>query len=61
MSGLSLVQTSPTKCGASKYDREASITKMPWTTRGCCAMGGGRYIGLSRHLVSPGPMKCSPF
>jgi hypothetical protein len=41
MSGLSLVQRRPTKCGASEYDREPSIMKMPWPTRGCCAMGGG--------------------
>jgi len=41
MSGLSLVQGRPTKCGASEYDCEASIIKKPWPTRGCCAMGGG--------------------
>jgi hypothetical protein len=25
-------------------DREASVTRRPWTTRGCCAMGGGGVV-----------------
>jgi hypothetical protein len=38
--GWSLVQRSPTECGVSKVcDREASIMRRPWPTRGCCAMG----------------------
>jgi hypothetical protein len=36
-SGRSLVQRSPTKCGVSESDREASIIRRPWPTRGCCA------------------------
>jgi hypothetical protein len=39
-SGWSLVQRSPTKCGVSECDREASIMRKPWPTRGCCTMKG---------------------
>ena len=35
-SGRSLVQRSPTDCGVSECDREASTMKRPWPT------GGGR-------------------
>ena len=38
-SGRSLVQRSRTQCGASVCVREASLTRLPWRTRGCCAMG----------------------
>jgi hypothetical protein len=41
-SGWSLVQRSPTFCGVSECDREASIMRRPWPTRGCCAMGKKR-------------------
>ena len=41
ISGLSL-QRRPNKRGASEYDREASITKMPWPIRGLLRHGGGR-------------------
>jgi hypothetical protein len=34
--GRSLVQRSPAECGASECDRDASIRKRPWPTRGCC-------------------------
>jgi hypothetical protein len=27
-------------CGVSECDREASIKRRPWPTRGCFAMGG---------------------
>jgi len=37
-SGWSLEQRSPTECGVSEYDREASLMKRSWSTRGCCAM-----------------------
>jgi hypothetical protein len=37
--GWSLVQRSPTECGVSECDREASIIRRPWPTRGCCAIG----------------------
>jgi len=53
MSGLSLVQRSPTKCGASEYDRKASIMKMRWPTRGCCAMGVGGGGGGEIHRAEP--------
>ena len=29
-----------TECGVSECGREASVRR-PWSTRGCCAMGGG--------------------
>jgi hypothetical protein len=38
--GRSLVQRSPTECGVSECDREASIMRRPWPTGGCCATGG---------------------
>ena len=34
----SLVQRSPTDCGVSECNREASIMRRPWPTGGCCAM-----------------------
>ena len=39
-SGWSLIQRSPTECGVSECDREASIMRRPCPTRGWCAMGG---------------------
>jgi hypothetical protein len=39
--GWSLIQKSHNKCCVSEYDREASIMRRPWPTRGCYAMGGG--------------------
>ena len=36
-SGRSLVQ-SATELSVSECDSEASTMKMPWSTRGCCAM-----------------------
>jgi len=35
--GLSLVQRSPTECGVSECDREASTLSRPWPTGGCRA------------------------
>ena len=32
--GWSLVERSPTECGVSECDREASIMKSPWPTGG---------------------------
>jgi hypothetical protein len=43
-SGPSLFQRSPTECGVSECDREASITRRPWPTRGCCAIGGKKPV-----------------
>ena len=37
-SGWSLIQRSPTACGVSERNREASIMRRPWPTRGCCAI-----------------------
>jgi hypothetical protein len=37
-SGWSLVQRNPVECGVSECDREASIMRRPWPTRGCCDM-----------------------
>ena len=37
-SGWSLAPRSPTDCVVSECDREASIMRKPWPTRGCCAM-----------------------
>jgi hypothetical protein len=36
--GCSLVQRSPTEYGVSECDREASIMRRPWPTRGCCTI-----------------------
>jgi hypothetical protein len=44
-SDRSLVQRSPTECGVSECDREASVMRMPWPTRGCWALGRER-VGL---------------
>jgi hypothetical protein len=39
-SGWSLAQRSPTECGVSNVcDRQASIMKRPWLTRGCGTLG----------------------
>ena len=51
----SRIPRSPTECGVSEYDREASIMKRPWPTRGCRTMGGGnatRYQVLIPHKRS---------
>jgi hypothetical protein len=37
--GWSLVQRSPTECGVSECDREASTVGRPWPRRGCRAIG----------------------
>jgi hypothetical protein len=37
-SDWSPVQRSPTECGVSECDREASIMRRPWPTRGCCTI-----------------------
>jgi len=33
--GRSLIQRNPYECGASECDREASVMRKPWPTRGC--------------------------
>jgi hypothetical protein len=32
------VQRSPSECGVSECDREASTISRPWPTRGCCTV-----------------------
>jgi hypothetical protein len=39
-----LVERSPTECGVSECDREASVMRRSWPTRGCCAIGKKRGI-----------------
>jgi hypothetical protein len=39
-SGSSLVQRNPAECGVSECDRETSIMRRPWPTRGCCTLEG---------------------
>jgi hypothetical protein len=48
VSGWSLVQRSSTECGVSECDREASIMRRPWPTRGCRTTGGKRSSLESR-------------
>jgi len=51
-SGRSLVQRSPTECGVSECDREASKVKRPWPTRGCGTMKiVGTYMSYLRVRV----------
>ena len=38
VSGWSPVQRSPTECGVSECDCEASIIRGPWDTGGCCTI-----------------------
>jgi hypothetical protein len=52
--GRSLVQMSPTEFGVSECDREASILKRAWPTKGCCAMGG-KKSSRSRATNCYGP------
>jgi hypothetical protein len=47
--GRSLVQRSPTDCGVSEWDREASIMNRPWPNRGCCAMEEKELLPLFGH------------
>jgi hypothetical protein len=48
--GWSFVQRSPTKCGVSECDREASIMRRPWYTKGCCAMEE-EFYAETRHFT----------
>ena len=49
--GLSHVQRSPTECGVSEYDYEASILGRPWPSRIFCAIRGNF---LSKLLLPSG-------
>jgi hypothetical protein len=42
---------SPTECGVSECDREASIMRKLWPTGVCCA-GGNENEAWSSHLVT---------
>jgi hypothetical protein len=48
VTGRSLVQGSPTEFGVSECDREASIIRTPWPTRGCCAIGKVVIVKLKK-------------
>jgi hypothetical protein len=55
--GRSLVQRSPTDCGVSECDREASIMRRPWPTRDYWATtraGGGLGYGLENRPEARG-------
>ena len=43
-SGWSLVQSSPTDCGVSEWDREASIMTTPWPNWGLLRRGKKFWI-----------------
>ena len=44
--GRSLAERIRTECGVSECDREATIIRMPWPTRGGCTVGGGGEIQM---------------
>jgi hypothetical protein len=46
----SLIQRSPTECGVSECDREASIMRRSWPTMGCRAIGDG-VSNLAPYVV----------
>jgi hypothetical protein len=48
VSGRSLVQRSPTDCGASECDREALIMRRPWPTRW---LSCHEYIYIYTHTL----------
>ena len=49
--GLSLVHRTPTECGVSECDREASTMRRPWCNRVCRAMGRKKTL-VEIHLFS---------
>jgi hypothetical protein len=59
-SGWSLVQRSPTECGMSECDREASIMRRPWHTRGCCPIGKKKLFTLIylQHVLPSVSFEC---
>ena len=40
----------PAECGVSECDREASIVRRLWLTRGCCPTGGEKIRGTEYTL-----------
>ena len=55
--GWSLVQRSPTECGASECDRKTSIMRMRWPTGGCWTIkkiiGWFPYLDFFNHNPTP--------
>jgi hypothetical protein len=45
------VQRSPTECGVSKCDREASTLRRLWPTRGCWPGGGEGLFGNTLKII----------
>jgi hypothetical protein len=58
--GWSFVQRSLTGCGVSQYDREASIMRTIWTSRGCSAMENVLQIAVRRSSNCSNTTKHSP-
>jgi hypothetical protein len=52
VSECSLVHRSPTECDVSEYDREASVMRRTWPTRGCCATEKNNISIVSRIVGS---------
>jgi hypothetical protein len=52
VSDCSLVHRSSTECDVSECDREASIMRGPWPTRGCCAMEKNNISIVGRKVGS---------
>jgi hypothetical protein len=48
VTGRSLVQRSPTDCGVSEWDHEASIMMRSWPTRGCRATGERTEVSIPK-------------
>jgi hypothetical protein len=59
-SDWSLIQRSPTECGVSECDGEASIMKRPWPTRGCQAIGKTNVALYYNNILKPyySPLLC---
>jgi hypothetical protein len=55
-SGLSLIQWSPTECGVSECDSEASAIRRSWPNRGGCAMC---ISELASNFGNPTPLFCT--
>jgi hypothetical protein len=51
-SGWALVQVSPTECGVSEYDCEASIMRWPWPTMSCCAMKNENICHIASNATT---------
>jgi hypothetical protein len=58
--GWSLVQRSPIECGVSECNREASIMRRPWFTRGCHATGKkcGVWVNMFIYVIRRADCLC---